>query len=77
MTQVADHDWAAIYAVVMQGLDDYDPPDDTDRRLSTGQREQIAETVTDHLAASLTRGALRERASSGVRRTASGEGVRP
>lgn len=53
-----DRDWSAIHAAVMQGLEDYESADG-EARLSPRDREEIADVVTDHLAASLESGVLR------------------
>lgn len=56
---MVDRDWLAIYAVVLEGLDDYGSPTG-EAQLSEHDREDIAEIVTDHLVGSLTQGALRK-----------------
>lgn len=55
---MVDRDWSAIHAVVMRGLEDYESADG-EARVSPRDREEIADVVTDHLAASLESGVLR------------------
>lgn len=54
---MTDHDWAAIYSVVLASLEDCDPPG-PGAQLSDEDRDRIAETVSDHLSAALADGKL-------------------